>query len=127
MAVLIGVMIGALMGAMVALPIANNARLRQAYPRAIMNLMEHDYDLLSERAAQGLCTLADDPTLARLRSLAVDTPAAFKAQGDEQFVAANQALLDALEAVNTAQTCADLENRLDQVDRQCESCHSDYR
>ncbi len=127
MAALVGIVIGALMGSMVAMPLANNARLRQAYPRAIMNLMERDYDRLTERVAQGQCELTTSATLTRLRSLALDTPEAFKAQDDADFVAANQELVEAINKTAASDSCGDAEMHLDKIDRQCESCHSDYR
>ncbi len=127
MAALIGVIIGALMGSMVAMPIANSARLQQAYPRAIMNLMERDYDRLYDAVVQGQCELAANSTLTRLRSLAADTLEAFEADGDADFVAANQRMIDALDASALSESCQDAEAHLDKIDRQCESCHADYR
>lgn len=127
MAALIGVAIGALMGAMVAMPLANNARLHQAYPRAIMNLMQRDYDRLADAVAQGRCELAANSRLTRLHSLAADSPEAFKAQDDADFVAANQKLMDALDASSSSENCRAAAEHLDKIDRQCESCHSDYR
>ena len=127
-AALIGLLIGALIGAMVALPIANNARLARVYPRAVMNLMERDYDQLFDLAAQGQCSEPRfDQRLRRMRSLAEDTPTAFNAADDADFVSANQALIDALDRAAAERNCGQMAEALDRIDRACESCHTDYR
>ncbi len=127
-ATLIGLVIGALIGAMVAMPLANNARQRNAYPRAIMNIMERDYDQLFDLAAADQCSQPRfDQRLRRLRSLAEDTPSAFGAVEDADFIAANEKLLSALERSAAAHDCGLAGVALEQVDRACEACHSSYR
>ncbi|MCB1606459.1 MAG: hypothetical protein KDI71_05740 [Xanthomonadales bacterium] len=127
-AALIGIVIGAMMGVLVATPLANSARLRHAYPRAIMNLLERDFDTVSEISAQQPCRSARlEQRLRRMRSLVVDTPAAFAAEDDSRFLAANQALIKALDEASGETRCADLVEAVNRVDRACEGCHADYR
>lgn len=127
-ATVIGLVIGALIGAMVAMPLANNARQRNAYPRAIMNIMERDYDQLFDLAAADQCSQPRfDQRLRRIRSLAEDTPTAFGAVEDTDFIAANDKLLSALERSAAVRDCSAASESLQQVDRACEACHSSYR
>lgn len=127
-AALVGLLIGTLAGAMVALPVANSQRLRHAWPRGLMAVMDHDLRQLRDASSADACDLdALRPRLERLSSLSADSVAAFRAVDDAEFVQLEGKLATRLAQANASADCATLQTHLEQVERACEACHRVYR
>ncbi|MCB1590444.1 MAG: cytochrome c [Xanthomonadales bacterium] len=126
--VLIGLLIGLVVGAMIALPIANSQRYRHAYPRGLMNVMEHELDGLQDSAASDDCPLGDTQVrTSRLAALSRDTAAAFHAEDDARFVELQKDLNQTLQDAAASPSCAGLREQLEAAERACEACHQGYR
>jgi uncharacterized membrane protein YccC len=127
-AALTGTLIGILIGAMLVLPFANSLRHRNAYPRGLMAVMENDLAQLRQAADESRCLEASaQDRLRRLLSLAQDSRAAFKAEQDERFGELDSALHTSLQRAIESPDCGTQVEALEQVDRQCEACHREYR
>lgn len=127
-AALVGLLIGALAGAMLALPVANSQRLRHAYPRGLMAVMDQDLRQLRDASSADACDLdALRPRLERLSSLSADSIEAFRAAEDAEFVGLEGKLATRLAQANASSDCASLHTRLEQVEGACEACHRVYR
>ncbi|MEO8011949.1 MAG: hypothetical protein ABI650_09925 [Dokdonella sp.] len=119
--------IGILIGALVAVTTASIMSHRNAYPRALMRVMQTQ--LLEARDAARDRTCTDN--LRRLQTLdllARDISRAVHrgAEVERTFTDYNDRLSEAI-AHTTAQACAAQTDALTAINNACEDCHRDYR
>lgn len=123
---------GIVLGAVCAVSAVNTLRQRDAYPRGLMQVMQHDYASLRQNLRAANC----DPTvtgklLARLRDLTNETePAVYgDTNPDAPFREYASRTRDALDAAIAAAPggCPALAPRLDAIGNACEACHHQYR
>ena len=121
---------GALIGALLALTAANSLQRRNAWPRAIMHVMQHELGQSRENARQGRCT---DPSMrtaqAHLTLLSGDLERALLDPGakDRVFGKYAQDLRNAVAAWDVNADCPHQAARLGEIDQACDACHRDYR
>jgi len=121
---------GVLLGAMIALTVANAMQRRNAWPRAVMNVMQHELSGARDAARIGQCTSADaKASTAHLALLGQDLERALLAPGANDRVFTQYAN-DLRETVAKAQSAADCPLQsaaLSDVSNACDACHRDYR
>lgn len=121
---------GALIGALFALTAANSLQRRNAWPRAIMHVMQHELGQSRENARQGRC---NDPSMraaqAHLALLSDDVERALLDPGakDRVFGKYAQDLRNAVAAWDVNADCPHQAARLGEIDQACDACHRDYR
>lgn len=118
--------LGLAVGAIAAANIAGVLRQRDAYPRGLMNVMQHDLGTLRKDARTNGCNAGTQRTLDRLRGLAGDIETAvYAAQPpDSPFAEHAQQLLAALPATADCQT---LPAAVENASKTCDACHRQYR
>lgn len=121
---------GALLGALLALTAASTLQRRNAWPRAIMNVMQHELGLAREAARQGRC--AEAPlrgAQAHLALLSDDLERALLDHGakDRVFSKYAQDLHSAVAAWDASADCPRQAAALGEVAQACDACHRDYR
>lgn len=118
---------GLLAGALLAATAASTLQRRNAAPRALMTLMQHD--LATAREATRMPTCAVEGARARLRFLAGDLERSVLAPGihDRVFVQYAHDLRAALARWDTGAACTTQAAVLLDVGHACEACHRDYR
>lgn len=125
-------LIGIVLGAVCAVSAVNVLRQRDAYPRGLMQVMQHDYASLRENLRSGRCdAAATGRLLARLRDLTNETePAVYgDASPDAPFREYANRTREAVDAAIAAAPggCPALAPQLDAVGNACEACHHQYR
>ena len=121
---------GLALGAMVASMIVNASALRNAWPRGVMNVMQHELGDAREAAHVGKCKAATTQSAsAHLRLLAGDIEPALLAPGvkDHAFSKYASDLRDALTRWDTAADCPHQAESLTAVAHACDACHRVYR
>jgi hypothetical protein len=123
---LLGIAIGAAGGAIT----ANTLNRRDAYPRGVMNVMQHHLAVLKRQLALNRCeakTLSTE--IASLHGLTADLETTFypDATADPPFSEYAQRLRDALAATAAATDCSTLAPNLERVVVACDACHRQYR
>ncbi|HEY0181039.1 MAG TPA: hypothetical protein VGC30_15595 [Dokdonella sp.] len=121
---------GILLGAILAMTAANALQRRNAWPRAIMTVMQHELGRAREAARTPRCADADARSaLAHLALLAEDPERALLAPGAKDRVFAQYAadLREAIAGAQAAPDCASRAAALTEVANACDACHRDYR
>lgn len=124
---LVLLLIGIAVGALVTANIINTLRQRDAYPRGLMNVMQHHYAALRDDIRRARCGQQAGTELAALRRLSDDIGDAVYSGDtpDAPFREFEQRLHDALAA--TPSSCTEGSAALDKVTAACEACHRQYR
>lgn len=121
---------GALLGALVAVTIANVLGQRNAYPRALMNVMQHDLGHARDLVHDNQCASPDaNATAGHLKLIAADVEPALLAPGAHDRVFSQYAsdLRDAVAAFAAASDCPARSQALTKVGHACDACHRDYK
>jgi len=121
---------GALLGALVAVTIANVLGQRNAYPRALMNVMEHDLGRARDLVRANQCATPDaNATAEHLKLIANDIEPALLAPGAHDRVFSQYAsdLRDAVAAFAAAADCPARSQALTKIGHACDACHRDYK
>ncbi|MEP7042036.1 MAG: hypothetical protein ABI843_03175 [Dokdonella sp.] len=121
---------GILLGAMIALTVANALQRRNAWPRAVMAVMQHELGNARDAARLGQCTSADaTASSAHLALLAQDLERALLSPGatDRIFVQYANDLRDSVAKAQSAADCPRQSVALTDVSNACDACHRDYR
>lgn len=121
--------IGMAIGALAALNIASILRQRDAYPRGLMQVMQHDTGALRQAARSNRCDAAAADTLRQLHSLSARIETAVYGNAvsnppDPPFAEYAKRLRAALPA---ELDCKSLPAALDRVGQACDACHREYR
>ena len=121
---------GLFLGALAASMAVNAVARRHAWPRAVMNVMQHELGDARSAAHEKRCQLpATREAAAHLRLLANDIEPALLPPGvkDPVFAKYTSDLRDALARWNTDADCARQGEALSAVAHTCDACHRDYR
>jgi hypothetical protein len=121
---------GALLGALVAVTIANILGQRNAYPRALMNVMQHDLGHARDLVHADQCSTPDaNATAEHLNLIAADVEPALLAPGAHDRVFSQYAsdLRDAVAAFAAAPDCPARTQALTKIGHACDACHRDYK
>ncbi len=127
---LVCLIVGLLIGAIAASTFVNATAQREAWPRGIMNVMQHELGNARAAArAQQCATPAVPAASAHLRLLVADIEPSLLAPGTKDRVFSQYAsdLRDALAKWDTSADCAHQGAALTTVANACEACHRDYR
>jgi hypothetical protein len=118
--------LGLAIGAIAAANIVSTLRQRDAYPRSLMNVMQHDAGLLRDAARANRCDIATQGALERLQGLAGDIETAVYGTEppDPPFSEYAQRLRA---AIPPSLECNRLPQTLDRVGAACDACHRQYR
>ena len=118
---------GIVVGAIAAANIINTLRQRDAYPRGLMDVMQHHYGALRDAAKGGRCGDGMTRDFAVLRQLSDEIATAVYASDtpDAPFREYDQRLHDAL--ASTPANCAEASPALDRIGAACDACHRQYR
>ena len=122
---------GLLLGALVSITIANVMAQRNAYPRALMTVMQHELGRARDAVRQDRCAIADaDSAAARLSLVAGDVEPALLAPGAHDRVFSQYAS-DLRSAVasfaGAGADCVARRQALTKVSDACDACHRDYK
>jgi cytochrome c556 len=131
MRLLLTLLAGLLAGALLATNLANTMRLRHAYPRGVMAVMQHHLGALRAQVRSGKCTSdASRPHFEMIAHVARDIDTAFAdlARTDPDFVrkAADFARAGEVDDARPID-CAGLDARVSRLNDACESCHRAHR
>lgn len=121
---------GALLGALVAVTIANILGQRNAYPRALMNVMQHELGRARDLVHDKQCATPDANAAAEhLKLIASDVEPALLAPGAHDRVFSQYAsdLRDAVAAFAAAQDCPARSQAVTKISHACDACHRDYK
>jgi len=122
---------GALFGALITLTAANILAQRNAWPRALMSVMQHELGRARDDVHAGRCAPSDIASpAAHLRLLADDIEPALLAPGahDRVFSQYAQDLRETISALETpVADCAARREALTKVANACDACHRDYK
>ncbi len=121
---------GLVLGAVVASMAADAVAQRHAWPRGLMNVMQHDLVDARNAARAGQCQAYAAPTSkAQLALLAGDIERAVLAPGAKDRVFSQYAsdLGATLAKWNPGADCAQQGAALTEVASACDACHRDYR
>ena len=119
--------IGLVVGASSGIAVVNTLRQRDAYPRGLMDVMQHHYAALRDDTRRGHCELSAHH-LDMLRNLAGEIGDAVYGEDipDSPFREYNTRLLDALNAPNATE-CKALAAQSQKIGAVCDDCHRQYR
>jgi len=127
---LVCLILGLVVGGLFAMTFANALQRRNAWPRALMNVMQHELDQARTAAKAGACP---SPPLQRasahLRLVADDLEGALFAPGSKDRVL-GQYIGDFRKAVSAwdpATDCPRQAEALTAIANACDACHRDYR
>jgi len=121
---------GVLLGALIALTLANALQRRNAWPRAVMNVMQHELYSARDAARRGQCASADaKASAAHLALLGQDLERALLAPGadDRVFTQYANDLRAAVAKAQSAPDCPQQAAALTDVSNACDACHRDVR
>ncbi len=127
---LILLVLGMAIGALAAGNVVSALRQRDAYPRGLMNVMQHHYAALRDDVRLQHCGADSAQHLAMLRELANGIETAIYADDpvEPPFHEYDQRLRDTLAiAPTTPADCAALAPLLDKMGAACDACHRQYR
>jgi hypothetical protein len=121
--------LGLAVGALAASSVLNALSRRDAYPRALMNVMQHHYAVLRETLRDGRCDRAP-PHVSALSTLSRDIDSAMypDASPEPPFLEYEKRLNDALSAASAAGSeCKALAPTVERITSACDACHHQYR
>ena len=127
---LVCLIVGFAIGAIAASTAVNAIARRDAWPRGVMNVMQHELGSARVAArAQHCMSPAVHSASAHLQLLASDIEPALLAPGTKDRVFGQYAsdLRDALRKWDVGADCAHQSEALTVVANACEACHRDYR
>ena len=119
-------LLGLALGAIAAANIVGALRQRDAYPRGLMNVMQHDLGTLREDVRTNRCNAGTQTALDRLRGLAgsIETAVYVAEPPDPPFAEYAQRLRA---AIPPALECKNLTHEVDRLGSACDACHRQYR
>lgn len=122
-------LLGLVMGAIATANIGSVLRQRDAYPRGLMQVMQHDAAALRQAARSNRCDATTTSALQQLHGLSAGIENAVYGNDvsnppDPPFAEYAKRLRAALPA---ELDCKTLPQALRQVDRACDDCHREYR
>lgn len=123
-------LIGLVIGAISASTFINASAQREAWPRGIMNVMQHELVNARKTARSPQCATATLQSAAsHLHLLAADIEPALLAPGVKDRVFSQYAsdLKHALSQWDTSSACERQSAALTTIANSCEACHRDYR
>ncbi len=126
---LILLVLGLAVGALAASSVINALGRRDAYPRGLMNVMQHHAAALKESVRAGHCDRAQTHVTA-MSGLSRDIDSAMypDSSPEEAFLEFEHRLNDALTAAaNAGSECKALAPAADRIAAACDSCHHQYR
>ena len=126
---LILLVLGLAVGALGAASVLNALSRRDAYPRGLMNVMQHHAGALREAVRGGRCDHAP-AHVAALSTLSHDIDSAMypDSSPDEAFLEYEHRLTDGLSAATSAGTdCKAIAPAVERITAACDSCHHQYR
>ena len=127
------ILLGIAIGGLATANIVNALRQRDAYPRGLMNVMQHHFAALRKQAHEQHCDQDVKVHLTAMRLMSDQIEDAIYAghQPDPEFHTDAQRLRDALDAADNKATssnpCAALIPVLGRVGDACDTCHRSYR
>lgn len=127
---LVVLIVGLLAGAILAGMFSGAMQHRNAFPRALMNVMQHELGSARAAARAGQCaTPAQQRAAEHLRLIGGDLEGALLAADTKDRVLSQYAadFRRMVAAWNPADTCPDQAEALTTVANACEACHRDYR
>ncbi|NII09630.1 cytochrome c [Oleiagrimonas sp. C23AA] len=133
MRALLLVLLGLVVGAVGATMIGNALRLRDAYPRGVMVVMQHHLVATRKMLADPACKASKiQAQLARLDAVDSDIPSAFGADSgplDPGFAKAAKHLQQAVTAARavSAADCEAMAAAVSAIAQRCDDCHRQYR
>ena len=122
--------IGIAVGAFVAVNVVNTLRQRDAYPRGLMNVMQHHQALLRQELRRNRCDAKTTaPALASLAQSANELEEAVypDAIAGAPFREYAQKLRDAVTSASASVDCATLAPSVTKISDACDACHRQYR
>jgi len=119
--------LGVAIGAAGGISVVNTLRQRDAYPRGLMDVMQHHYAALRDGARHGRCESAA-AHLHLLHELSVEIGTAVYGEDipDSPFREFESRLRDALVAPASGD-CKALAPQLEKIGAACDDCHRQYR
>ena len=121
---------GALLGALVAVTIANLLGERNAYPRALMNVMQYQLGRARDLVHASQCATPEANAAAEhLVLIAGDVEPALLAPGAHDRVFSQYAsdLREAVAALAAATDCPARAEAVTRIGHACDACHRDYK
>lgn len=122
---------GLVIGALAAHTVGHTLRLRHAYTRGVMSVMQHHVAVLHKTVRSRQCPAhAADHDLTVMRTMANEIGPAFGNVGDAHFTDLAKRLKTSLgDAKLKASTpgCAALAASLQDIGQRCDACHREYR
>ena len=122
----LGIVLGAAGGAIT----VNTLSRRDAYPRGVMNVMQHHYAALRHDVQLNRCDVKTTAaSLGVLREFADGIEQTFYGDdtADAPFREYAQRMRDLVASASTASDCAGLAPAVDKIGAACEACHREYR
>jgi hypothetical protein len=119
--------VGVVAGAAAGISVVNTLRQRDAYPRGLMDVMQHHYASLRNDVRRGHCELSEQQ-LSVLKNLAGEIGDAVYGEDipDSSFREYNARLVDALSAPSSTD-CKALAPLVQKIGATCDECHRQYR
>ncbi|MBN8726170.1 MAG: hypothetical protein J0H15_00500 [Xanthomonadales bacterium] len=127
---LVCLVVGLLFGAIAASMLVGALSRRDAWPRAVMTVMQHELGAARNAVQAGTCQgEASRAAHARLELLATDIERSVLPPGTRDRVFSQYAdqLATAIAAWDPGAGCAEQASRLAAVAQACDACHRDYR
>ena len=124
---LVLLVLGIAVGAAGGISVVNTLRQRDAYPRGLMDVMQHHYAVLRDGVRRGRCGQSPQH-LTVLRSLTDEIGEAVYGEddADASFREYQTRLAGALSAPAPTD-CAALASQLQKIGEACDACHRQYR
>ena len=130
MRALLLLILGLIVGAAGAGMVGNAIRLRHAYTRGVMDVMQHHAAALHAAARSGQCLAATTRQhLQVMSTMAGEIGPAFGNAGDTHFSDLAQQLKDQLSAADqvASNECKALAVSVQKIGERCDACHREYR
>lgn len=121
---------GALLGALLAITIGNVLRERDAWPRAVMTVMQNELNRGRDLAHDQHCAATDTaPVATHLELMSSDIEPLLQPPGSHDRVFSQYAsdLRDAIGGYKSAADCAAERAALTKISNACDACHRDYK
>lgn len=127
---LVCLLLGLLFGALLAMSASSALQRRNAWPRAMMIVMQHELASAREATRQGRCSDASlVSSRARLALLADDLERALLPKGGKDRVLSQYArdLRESVAAWQPDAACPAQAEAVSRISQACDACHRDYR
>ncbi len=127
---LVCLLLGLLFGALLAMTASSALQRRNAWPRAMMIVMQHELAGAREATRQGRCSDASlASSRAHLALLADDLERALLPKGGKDRVLSQYArdLRESVAAWQPDAACAAQVEAVSRISQACDACHRDYR